>query len=65
LSARTDFPNDCKVCVTFFAESCRKRAQTVYSSALHGFVAQRIERLSPEQKVVGSIPIKPTSMAFG
>ena len=26
----------------------------------HGFVAQWIERLSPEQKVVGSIPIKPT-----
>ncbi len=32
---------------------------------LLGFVAQWIERLSPEQKVVGSIPIKPTSMAFG
>ena len=28
---------------------------------LLGFVAQWIERLSPEQKVVGSIPIKPTS----
>ncbi len=27
---------------------------------LHGFVAQWIERLSPEQKVVGSTPIKPT-----
>ena len=32
---------------------------------LLGFVAQWIERLSPEQKVVGSIPIKPTSGAFG
>lgn len=28
---------------------------------MHGFVAQWIERLSPEQKVVGSIPIKPTT----
>ena len=29
-----------------------------------GFVAQWIERLSPEQKVVGSIPIKPTTGVF-
>ena len=29
----------------------------------HGSVAQWIERLSPEQKVVGSIPIKPPALA--
>lgn len=34
-----------------------------YSGASHGFVAQWIERLSPEQKVVGSNPIKPTEQA--
>lgn len=34
-----------------------------YSGGPHGFVAQWIERLSPEQKVVGSNPIKPTEQA--
>ena len=47
---------------------CSKRAQlflqciltSVYTFSSCGLVAQWIERLPPEQKVVGSNPIKPT-----
>ena len=49
----------------FWRRMCACNVMWCTVKKLLGFVAQWIERLSPEQKVVGSIPIKPTSMAFG
>ena len=41
---------------------CPSMVSVVHWKVAVGFVAQRIERLSPEQKVEGSNPFEPTKM---